>query len=773
MEDAEIGVLAGHYDNGNLTLGGGIVRGTNSTIQNCQVGVKLAPYIYCNAGGVALNNQSTFKGMMFSRNAVHDNDLAFIAHAQLHHVIGVKFYGCMFIDELAENLEYAGLYQGGYHSMGYGIDAHSSGFFVDHWCSSTTGMGDPCPESDVIPSSFSGLNVGVAATDETGSRYFSVRHSGFTGNRIGVWESGQQNGCVIAENTFTIYPVVGGFDLLGASPVVGAHLRSTNGFELEGNQFLGEPIIGFGPPNQTTHGVIFDHLGPEANECYRNTFDNLDYGVYVDGKNGIGKAGTGGVFEGLQILCNEFGSTTDNLHDIYLAEGASIANTQGQPASGYSAGNEFSWLSGCQPGETTSDFTVLSSSPALSYYWNSGGGSQQEPLCYSEGKIASSEANGAPRTCESRIWRTRTKNMLLSEQSLMENLVDGAHDVYYNDVDNGDVPGLVSTIENPINTSEQVRNAMIACIPDLSDEAFKAAFERSPAMGEWHIAQVLLLNSPLKPSVINMMSVYGLDPFYRELVLDGQNGGITNMMILESEMAGFSTALSDVQQDYLRHITFGDTLGTSVPEHMNLASSMGASTRSSFISSGASVLLGDTSAALATLANQESVSGPEDRLTWKQFELSWSGAAGDSLRFSSSELSQIEFKSMQNESTSLGMAQAALRTVADDHFPLALNYGVSSGKSNRQKPGSDVVHPSSVFPNPVGDWSFITVHAPESVDRVQIEVRDEMGRIIQQDQLKGGVGYIPLSTAQMKRGVYLCSVFFDGIHVSTEKIIKL
>ena len=119
------------------------------------------------------------------------------------------------------------------------------------------------------------------------------------------------------------------------------------------------------------------------------------------------------------------------------------------------------------------------------------------------------------------------------------------------------------------------------------------------------------------------------------------------------------------------------------------------------------------------------------------------------------------------------MAQAALRTVADDHFPLALNYGASSGKSNRQKPGSDVVHPSSVFPNPVGDWSFITVHAPESVDRIQIEVRDEMGRVIQQDQLKGGVGYIPLSTAQMKRGVYLCSVFFDGIHVSTEKIIKL
>ena len=77
------------------------------------------------------------------------------------------------------------------------------------------------------------------------------------------------------------------------------------------------------------------------------------------------------------------------------------------------------------------------------------GGSQQEPFCYSEGKIASSEANGAPRTCESRIWPTRTKNMLLSEQSLMENLVDGAHDVYYNDVDNGDVPGLVSTAERP------------------------------------------------------------------------------------------------------------------------------------------------------------------------------------------------------------------------------------------------------------------------------------------------------------------------------------
>ena len=69
---------------------------------------------------------------------------------------------------------------------------------------------------------------------------------------------------------------------------------------------------------------------------------------------------------------------------------------------------------------------------------------------------------------------------------------------------------------------------MIACIPDLSDEAFKAAFERSPAMDEWHIAQVLLLNSPLKPSVLDMMNVYGLDPFYRELVLDGQNGGWTS-----------------------------------------------------------------------------------------------------------------------------------------------------------------------------------------------------------------------------------------------------
>lgn len=46
-------------------------------------------------------------------------------------------------------------------------------------------------------------------------------------------------------------------------------------------------------------------------------------------------------------------------------------------------------------------------------------------------------------------------------------------------------------------------------------------------MNPWHLAQALLANSPLEAKVLVMMDEYGLAPFYKELVLEGQGGGVS------------------------------------------------------------------------------------------------------------------------------------------------------------------------------------------------------------------------------------------------------
>ncbi|MBL0044996.1 MAG: hypothetical protein IPP33_11565 [Flavobacteriales bacterium] len=69
------------------------------------------------------------------------------------------------------------------------------------------------------------------------------------------------------------------------------------------------------------------------------------------------------------------------------------------------------------------------------------------------------------------------------------------------------------------------------------------------------MAQALLANSPLQSEVVSLMDRSELTPFYKQLVNNGQGGGLNNLTIKESEMAYYrhkhEHALNDLAADAL------------------------------------------------------------------------------------------------------------------------------------------------------------------------------------------------------------------------------
>lgn len=62
----------------------------------------------------------------------------------------------------------------------------------------------------------------------------------------------------------------------------------------------------------------------------------------------------------------------------------------------------------------------------------------------------------------------------------------------------------------------------------------------------------MLANSPLPQNVLTALSRSDFDDYYKELVEDGQNGGVSNTMIMESELSYFDGMKESARMDFVR-----------------------------------------------------------------------------------------------------------------------------------------------------------------------------------------------------------------------------
>ena len=301
------GALAGHStmaepDGGSTPpeerKGGGIIVATDARFENNITGVSFVPYTQHNTSRFLkctfLNDDLLIPGETFRM-------------ALLEKVKHVRFAGCDFI-----NSTKAG-------SIGIGIRSYDAQYYVNRYCNAL--YGDDC--IDWKASTFENLEYGIYALATTPLTHVAIDNTSFIRNKRGIYLSGMS----LSEVTSNTFEIKGDY---------GLYLDGCTDYHVENNYF--NPIS----EGRITAGIVVNNSGNAPNEIYRNTFEEVNYGILAQGQNRSQRTG-----EGLVCKCNEFSS---GKYDIVVADAAGsvnfgIARYQGSsaPQPDAPAGNRFSW----------------------------------------------------------------------------------------------------------------------------------------------------------------------------------------------------------------------------------------------------------------------------------------------------------------------------------------------------------------------------------------------------------------------------------------------
>jgi hypothetical protein len=384
------------------------------------------------------------------------------------------------------------------------------------------------------------LYQGIQAYSTSLAFPFAVQDAFFENNVGGIAMTGVYGASV----TRCQFEVPGDVELPNPdASAFGIYLFGCAGFEIEENNLVRSPNGA-----QLTSGIaVRESIG--SNRIYKNTMDGFTVGTNVMGKN------TGVDFsEGLQVLCNNFGQESMlNTFDIALTDfemdytdnEPTMAATQGvMPEDDQDftapAGNLFSY----NPASTAFDYYAEPDANSVIYFHHSQDGVYSVIPNSIEGDLllnppATTVFYSPLNSCPSQINYVIDKPSLVSKILLLDGLLEDEWSVYEERIDMGSTTNLVAFINNPGHSSIEVRNELMLYPKDISDDAWKAAVYRIPAMNPWHLAQALIAGSPLRPEVIHMMEEAGIEQYYIDLVKNNQPGGVTHKMILESEITHF------------------------------------------------------------------------------------------------------------------------------------------------------------------------------------------------------------------------------------------
>lgn len=737
--------------------GGGIVHAESSTIRNCYIGAEYAPYHWTNALGDSTRNVSYFDDVTFIQTRPLNGDFLFRSHIILNEIVKIPFRGCTFTDMVANDSTYQSYYgDDGIENMGTGIDARTSSFEVLQWCSGMPGIDGTCSGGSWQPSVFSNLRFGIHASDEFGTSSFKVNDATFEGNAVGILAEGIYNGPSIMYNTFELKPLpVNNTGLNQGWALAGVQMEETQGFEIEENTFIGLPNGHIGT-EQLIGAAFVDTDTLVANECYLNTFDALHAGAFAQGRNG----GFNDAFlPGLEFSCNTFGGSTDNsFGDIVLANFSVIDLIQGVPQVDAVAGNKFSHL--CPGMNDPSDIVLGIDALGFTYYFGDES-PDEEPICFSE-FVNEIEVEGGENPCLSDGSPTHSKQELLNEIDDLEDILADTEAIYRGLLDCGNRQVAVDAVNDPTLSSLEVRNALLNCSPYVSDSLFQLTFDRVPELSPWHMAQVLLANSPLSLRVKQMMLNSGLSSYYQQLVLNGQNGGPTHKSILEADMSSLQLKLDRARQDYKRlSYLHGDSLKWD--EVIIRLEAEGAPVRAKI---GANYFAKETMTA-------DSLIGSLPISTTKEKALK---AITETLldtahcpRFTVQQENILRTLAADPTAEGRSMARAALRrTTGEVHqTPLLLP---TSKRSTRSEPLVEAESLFRVVPNPAQNEALVSFTPPGEGVNVVLQVTDINGKLLQEyNNVNNGIQLVSLN--DLSSGMYLIMLSLDGIQVETQKLV--
>lgn len=676
----------------------------------------------------------------------------------------LKFHACDFSDDAPQLADLPA-------EWAEGILALNTSIQVKPMCNGSVSSpyNGICPNTaNWTPSTFSGLSCGVNTQGFAADKSAFVDFATFSGNARGVLLNGVDHARVI-RNTFNVPDL--DVSTLGITTAYGFYLNGGTAFEVEENKAFGPGALADNP----AVGLIFNNTGIGPNEYFNNyPIDGFANGAGVSaGVVIMGQNEGPGLDDGIHFRCNDHSQSVPNDFDMALTGApVNVGETQGVDlGEEFLAGNTFA-NDGCDPATSERHIQVeLGDASGLNQftYWHHQISTvlQLVPECHTVLSLndpvlmpGSYQYTSKAVACSTMIAPIQPDedhmDLVINSEAELATL----EDVYEDWADGGDTEGLIEFIEDPAHDSYAVRNQLMLVAPKVTEDAWRSAFEKQPPMNPWHLAQALIANSPLQPEVIDMMTTYGMDPYYRQLVEGQQGGGISMLSIMESELAWFglrkATGLNDLTASAL-HDSIPDKLDTArVWQQLHPQSS------SSRATCGLDLALGDLSD--ARIIVDAMLLGGTDPEYWEVADhlLDLLTAAQGPENVTPATLAEL--RTLASTAT-IGAAQAAAWLAFMNEPQIEPIILPRSWKSLSHSSGASATAASLITasPNPSDGMVYIVVDLPEGVERSIIQVIDPLGRTVREIQVTGRMPIVELDGNDLQAGLYLATLHCDGI----------
>lgn len=298
IEFAKTAIVAGKKDNGTIINGyeGGIIIAEEGTFRDNEIDIEMYPYSD-NIIVPPFNfpNQSRFKKCNFITDALLYEYSIPSAHMRLDGINGIQITACEFKNDV-------GFEKWTVNNLGIGILSFNSTFSLNQLCSVPI---NPCPEEDLTPCLFMGLNYGIRSFNWLNNNYLSIDKVQFVNNVAGIYLSGV-NYAQITRNTFSC--VTGINEAFNGNFLGAIYLDGCTGYKVEENSIQG-PLNNVHLSGDASIGIYIRNSGTDDNEVYNNTIRNQHIAIQAEGINKGERAG-------LCLKCNKL---IDNINDFIVS----------------------------------------------------------------------------------------------------------------------------------------------------------------------------------------------------------------------------------------------------------------------------------------------------------------------------------------------------------------------------------------------------------------------------------------------------------------------
>ncbi|MBI4931708.1 MAG: T9SS type A sorting domain-containing protein [Bacteroidetes bacterium] len=495
------------YENKDLNSTGGIIRCQNTTFRNCRVAVEFLPY--------------SFTSISYFINCIFETTGPFIepsikpfAFASLNNVTGVPFLGCTF----ANTFPTAFLST----ERGKGIVSIDSYFMVNALSSSQL-----CK--------FQNLSYGIDASNAATLRPVFINKALFgdntTGNTKDILLSSNPF-ALITSNQFNT-----GF--INDPAPYGLYLNNCRGYKVEDNDFFSTNV-------QNAIGTIVNNGSPLNNEIYRNRYYNVKKGLQHQGIM---------LNTPFSIKCNDF--TLNPVSNVDIAITSGLIGNQGSCSSNTTtpAGNTF--LNICKVYNPFKNIWVNTGAGGFSYSHHTD--AFTIPTCRTA-QISLTQCTNAyiaSNSCPSTLsppCNPACERQIISEINTLTALLVA-----------GDAPALYQIIASN-SSAGQIKNALLAPGPYLSDGVLIAAITRTNPLPPGHIKDIIIPNSPVTSSVMTALNSINLPNGIRKNINDAQTGTSARAQV-EAQLAALppkDLAVSDLFRQYLNDSTIANPVDSVI-----------------------------------------------------------------------------------------------------------------------------------------------------------------------------------------------------------------